>query len=59
MQMGTEKSKTFVRITNKEIYNEIKDIQKQITSLMIRTSVNAGVIAVVVSIIAAILSRFI
>ena len=59
MQMSGEKSKTFYRVTNKEIYDEIQGIKKQINSLTIKTSVNAAVVAVVVSIIAAVLSRFV
>ncbi len=57
--MGNMKSKTFYRITNKEIYEEIQGIKKEITKLTIKTNVNAAIVAVVVSVAVVIVSRII
>lgn len=53
------KSPTFYKVTNKEIYKEIQCIKKQLNKLAIRTSVNAALIAIVVSVAAAFISRLI
>lgn len=59
INMGNMKSKTFYRITNKEIYEEIQGIKKEITKLTIKTNVNAAIVAVVVSVAVVIVSRII
>ena len=49
--MAGMKSKVFYRVTNKEIYDEIQGIKKQLNALHVRTSVTAAIVAIIVSII--------
>lgn len=45
------KNKTFYRITNKEIYDEIQSIKKELTHLNIKTTATAAIVAIIMSII--------
>lgn len=56
MKMPGLKSKTFYRVTNKEIYEEIKAINVKLNALAIKTTVTAAVVAVIVSIVVGLLA---
>jgi predicted metal-dependent phosphotriesterase family hydrolase len=51
--------KTFIKITNKDIYDKVESIDKRLTDAITTTKVNAGIIAVIVSILCIVLSHFI
>jgi len=52
-------NKTFIKITNKDVYNRIVDLEKTVNKAMLTAKINAAVIAAIISILCVIVSRII
>ena len=50
-------SKTFIKITNKDVYERIIALEKKVDKALIAAKINAAVIAVVISLVCAILTQ--
>jgi len=52
-------NKTFIKITNQDIYNKLIDIEKRLGRINVKVNVNSAVTALVILIIICILSGII
>lgn len=52
-------SKTFIKITNKDIYDRIVDLEKKLEQSITSTKINAAIIAIIISLLCTIIVHLI